>query len=262
VHTRSNSGFTLIELVIVSGLILLIMGLAVPALLPAFAFSELEGSARHVSNFGRSAAAYAGFSGEYIIVKIDLDASEYWAIELIDEPPTLFEETEPETEMDEQEALAALVASQSENSGAGGVVSEEALLMEQRFERFFRRTLEAQAKNVKHEGSLFADVGPLFEDEFSLRDEDEDTDREINDVLMLRTTLPEGVIFESIMIGNERHTTGIVEIEVSPLGLTDTVTFYILRGEDQYYTVVWDPITGSSRMSRGKIESEDQADES
>jgi hypothetical protein len=55
------------------------------------------------------------------------------------------------------------------------------------------------------------------------------------------------------MVGSVEHTTGVVEIEVSPLGLTDTVTFYLLRGDNDYYTVVWDPITGSSRLSRGKV---------
>ncbi len=257
---KSKHGFTLIELVIVSGLILLIMGLAVPSLLPAFAFSELEGAARHLSSFGRSAAAYAGFNGEYITVKVDLDAGEYWAVTLQDTTHDLFEDDEPETEVDEQTALAALVASQTDG-GTGGV-TEEAMMMEQRFERFFRRTLEAQAKNVQHDGSLFDDIGPLFDEEFSLRDEDEEDDREVKDVLMHRTKLPKDVIVESMLVGNVEHTTGIVEIEVSPLGLTDTVTFYLLRGEDRYYTIVWDPITGSTRLSRGKVETEERADAS
>jgi prepilin-type N-terminal cleavage/methylation domain-containing protein len=245
-------GFTLIELVIVSGLILMILGLAMPALLPAFAFSELEGAARHVSNFGRSAAAYAGFNGEYITVKVDIDNGEYWAIEVLDTTPTLFEnEDEPEEEIDEEAALAALVSSQS--SGDAEAISEEALQMEARFEKFFRRTVEAQAKNVHHDSRLFADVGPLFDEEFSLRDEDEDADREIQDALLRRTKLPEDVYFESVMVGTVKHETGVVEVEVSPLGLTDTVTFYLFRAPDRYYTVVWDPITGSTRLSRGKL---------
>ena len=235
----------------------MVMGLAMPALLPAFAFSELEGAARHVSSYGRSAAAYSSLNGEYIIVKIDLDSGEYWAVELLDTTPSLFEEQEPETVMDEQEALAALVASQSEG---GDAMAEEALLMEQRFEQFFRRTLEAQAKNVQHDGSLFDDVEPLFEEDFSLRDEDDEDDREVSDVLMRRTRLPDDVIFESVMVGSVKHTKGLVEIEVSPLGLADTVTFYLLRGEDRYYTVVWDPITGGSRLTRGKVESTVQAE--
>lgn len=230
----------------------MIMGLAMPALLPAFAFSELEGAARHLSNYGRSAGAYAGLNGKYITVKIDLDAGEYWAVELIETTNTLFEDDEPETEISEQEALDALVASQS--GGDTAAMAEEVMLMEQRFERFFRRTLQAQAKNVQHDGSLFADVDPLFERDFSLRDDDEDEDREIMDVLMRRTVLPDDVIIESMLVGSAKHTSGIVEIEVSPIGLTDTVTFYVLRGEDRYYTIVWDPITGGSRLSRGKIE--------
>ena len=231
----------------------MIMGLAVPALIPAFAFSELEGAARHISSYGRSAAAYAGFSGEYITVKIDIDAGEYWAIEVLDTTPTLFEDDEPETDVDEQETLAALVASHA-NGGSAAMV-EESLMLKQQFERFFRRSVEAQAKNVRHDGSLFDDVGPLFDKEFTLREEEDDGDREIKDVLMRRTSLPKDVRFESVMVGNVEHTNGIVEIEVSPLGLTDTVTFYIVRGEDRYFTVVWDPITGSSRLTRGKVES-------
>lgn len=249
VRTR---GFTLIELVIVMGLILMVMGLAMPALMPAFAFSELEGAARHISSYGRSAAAYSAFSGEYITVKIDIDAREYWAVEVLDTTPTLFDDEESETEMDEQEALTALVASQA-GGGTNGV-AEEALMMEQRFERFFRRTIEAQAKNVRHDSSLFEEVEPLFEEDFTLRDEDEDSDREVKDSLLQRTVLPDDVIFESVMVGAFKHTSGVVEVEVSPLGLTDTVTFYLLRGEDRYYTIVWDPITGSSRLTRGKAE--------
>jgi prepilin-type N-terminal cleavage/methylation domain-containing protein len=250
VRAKRNNGFTLIELVIVMGLILLIMSLAMPALMPAFAFSELEGAARHVAAYGRSASAYAGFQSEYIAIKIDLDAGEYWAIQVLDTTQQLFDDEEPETEETEQEALAALVASQAEGGVEG--ISEEALQMQEQFERFFRRTVEAQTKNVQHDGRLFGDKAPLFEKDFELREEEDDEDRIISDILLQKTRLPNDVYFDSVVVGTARHQKGIVEIDVSPLGLTDTVTFYLVSGGDQYFTVVWDPITGSSRMARGK----------
>jgi hypothetical protein len=74
----------------------------------------------------------------------------------------------------------------------------------------------------------------------------------VKDHLLRRTTLPEGVVFDSMKIGAVEHHTGVVEIEVSPLGLAETVTFYLRRGEDDFFTVVWDPITGGSRIRRGK----------
>jgi len=246
-----QGGYTLIELVLVAGIIVLILSIAMPALLPAFAFSELEGSARHLASYGRSAIAYSALTGEPITVKVDLEKGRYWAVQWRPKREQLFDafgDKEQET-FDEAAALKNVLSMQNTEPDAG--ISEETLALEEQYDRFFQRTLEARAKNVKHDG-IFADADPLFEEDFKLKEDDEENYEEVNDQLLLATTLPDGVVFDSVLVGAVEHFKGTLDFEVSPLGLMDNITFYLLRGEDDYFTVIWDPITGNARIRRGK----------
>ena len=82
--------------------------------------------------------------------------------------------------------------------------------------------------------------------------------QEIKTSLLLRTALPEDVIIESARIGNTDYSDGTFELDVYPLGLVEPAVFYLRRKDDEeeYFTVVWDPITGGARVRRGKEEPE------
>ena len=122
--------------------------------------------------------------------------------------------------------------------------------MRQRFERFSYMSMEARSRNVKLDGIL-SDIGPLFENEFTLDDE-EDAKREIKTDLLSRTRLPRGVYIESVHIGNTKYERGTAEVDVTPLGLTKPVRIYVANEQSDYYTVVWDAITGHTQVLRGK----------
>ena len=123
--------------------------------------------------------------------------------------------------------------------------------MRLRFDELARHAVQGRATNVKHDGILDG-VGDLFEEEFTL-DDDEEEEEEFVHPLLLRTRMPDDVIIEAVHVGEESHTKGTVEIEVSSLGLVEPVTFYVRTDEGDYYTVVWDPITGGSHLDEGKV---------
>ncbi len=248
---RAINGYTLIELVIVTAVIAIILSVAMPRLLPAIAVSNFEGAARHLANFGRSAMAHCTLTHDRLTIKIDLDNQEYWAVRwrLLDEK--LFDEEEP-SEVDlfgeattSSPDLAALAASEVD-------VELEAKRLQEQFDRFARLALEARAGNVKQEGIL-DDIGPLFDHEFDLDGSgEEDEFEEVKSNLLSRTSLPRNVAIESVVVGSTEYLRGTVEIDVTSLGLVEPVTCYVKDVQEEYYTVVWDPITGGAHLSAGK----------
>lgn len=70
--------------------------------------------------------------------------------------------------------------------------------------------------------------------------------------LLERTLLPPEIAIESIRVGNTEYTEGRVEIEVSPVGISEFIVFILKDPSDEYVTVTWDPITGNSHLRRGK----------
>ncbi|MCP4639548.1 MAG: prepilin-type N-terminal cleavage/methylation domain-containing protein [bacterium] len=247
-----RAGFTLMELVLVVMVIAIVMAVALPSLVPMLAWSQLEGAARHLANFGRSSVAHCALTQERITVRFDLDSErqEYWCVRWVEKDDGMFDDDEEEEA--EQDLLDQTSESAMELLSQNRVdeVDEMAAEMQERFERFFRMGLEARTRNVKHDGIL-AEVGPLIEEDFSLDDEEEEFE-EVKTSLLSRVSLPRDVVIESIRLGGQDHTTGIVELEVTPMGMVEPAMFYVRGGESDYFTVIWDPITGSARIQRGK----------
>jgi hypothetical protein len=116
----------------------------------------------------------------------------------------------------------------------------------------FQRSLMAQAKNVPTE-SLLNDVDPLLKKDFSLALEGKEEQREeLQDSLLEHGHLPDDVVLESILLRGEEIAEGIVDIEVTPIGLNQSVSFFLRGARDEYFTVQWDPITGGAHVMRGK----------
>jgi len=264
----TRQGFTLIEMVIVVALIGVVMAIVLPYLMPAILFSRLEGAARHLAGFGKGAMAYSTLMRKPITVKIDLDKQTYWAEELVEkEDESLFDE--------DPEALAGKAAEDGGDMSSFGSAEQfmdlmgrsdpenvdpdqmtaGAEMLRERFERFARTQMEARAKRVENKGIL-DEIGPLFEEEFTLDDEEEEYEP-VKDPLLEKTMLPQGVEIEGVDVGSESNSSGLVEFELSPVGFSEFITFYV-KGEDgEYFTVTWDPVTGGTRLEEGKQEPEE-----
>lgn len=258
-----RGGYTLIELIFVIAIVGLILAVAIPRLMPAFLYSQLEGSARHVANYGRSAIAYAAMRHEDITVRFNLATGEYHALRWRDEYDDFFGDGNRSSRnrlsgdsfsssKSEGDELMMRSIEQIMALGNTGQASEEALRIQWQIDQSFRRSLKAQARNVKREGIL-SEIGPLFDKPFKLDEESEDENREeVTDPLLDATVLPQGIAIDSIVVQGLEYTEGIVDIEISPLGLSESVIIYLRNENEEFYTVQWDPITGGAHLVSGK----------
>jgi prepilin-type N-terminal cleavage/methylation domain-containing protein len=238
-------GYTLIELVVVTFLIALILSVAMPRLLPAVLFGELRGAANHLTGYGRALFAYAALEGETYTFTVDVDEGEYWTVRW------LVEEGPGDAAGPAYGAASPFDAYAREPApGSEEALEAEAAEMEEQFRRFMELSLQAQARNVPSEGIL-DETQPLFEDDFDLEWDDQESAQEVRTDLLTRTRLPRGVEFESVYVGGVPQAGERVEVDVSPLGLSQEVVFVITRDDDAY-TVTWDAVTGGTRMEQGR----------
>lgn len=265
VSIRGKNGFTLLELGIVIFIIALMATIAVPYLLPLALSSELENEARRLAYFGRAVMSTSALLGDEFYVEIDLDQQRYYCLKV----------TYPETNEGEQdqlglfesmkeqglspEQISALFMGSSanptqSNTPVPGGFDPEAMnrQINERFEKLAKRKLIEQAKNVKHEDSLMDEVGSLFDEknDVSLFNV-EPVIEEVNEPGLSPVRLSENVGIESVFIGGSKFSKGLVEIPVTPLGLTEPVAFYVKNENNEYYTVVWDPVSAGAIVLEG-----------
>ncbi len=247
-----DSGFTLIELCLVVALIALVMGLALPRLMPLIGFSTFEGAARHLATYGRAAMGHCTLMHERLTIMIDLQQQEYWAVRWNPVTEGLLDEEEEDREAQAREDLRYAQAL-GEPVDDAVVKAQE---MQERFDRLARQVLEARARNVHHE-SFLDEIGPLFDHEFELDTESEEEEmEEVKLTLLVRTRMPDGVTIESVRVGANEYMDGTVEVEITPLGLGEPVTFWLRNDREEYMTVAWDPITGGAHLYEGKEQME------
>ena len=121
--------------------------------------------------------------------------------------------------------------------------------MREQMERFARLSTQSQLENVKTD-SMLDGIGDFF-DEFRLDDEDDETE-EIRSGFLARTRLPQNITIDSVRVAGANRSSGVGEVDVSPMGLAEHVVFYVRNADDEYYTVTWDPITGGSEITKGR----------
>ena len=234
---REIRGFTLLELALVVFVISLVLALSVPRLGPALAQSKIEGAARHLSGYGKALMAHCALTHEPVTFKVDLEEGEYWAVRWVDTD----EEEEGE---DSDEVNAAILSPEQEEE----LRAQE---VEAQFQRFARLATQSRARHVPQDGIL-RDLDPLFEEEFSLDDEEDESERELKTDLLSRMQLPDDVTFDSVRIGARTFTSGEAEVDVTSLGLSDMVEFTLASGKRRY-TVMWDAVTGDAHMEAGDL---------
>lgn len=255
-------GFTLMELIVVIALISIIMAVAMPQLLPVIAFSSHEGAARRIAGFGRSAISEAALMHDRMTIWVNLDEpQEYWcerwpeAVEGEGEEEGMgAEEEEPLGRMELYILAQSAMARDKDDfdtdfEADSELVDKQSAAMSRQFERMARRALVARAERVVHDReSLFEDVN-IFEDPFTLEVEEKEPEpEEVLDPLLQRTRLPQGIFIGSLRVGEEEHFSGLVEIDVTPLGLEEPVVFLIQSDDGDSFIVEWDPITGGTRL--------------
>ena len=260
-----HAGFTLVEMVVVCAIIALIVAIAAPQLMPALVFSHLDGSARHLAGYGTAAISYATLTRQDITIKFDLDKGEYETFRVNRTETTessLFKTDAKESrdqnklfdKSEDTEDVLDLM-SRGETKLSNAQLQECGEIMHERFANYMKAQMVARARKIKKDEGLLKDIGPLFDKPFKL---DESADEEpIKDPLLVKTGLPEGVVIEAIEIGTEEHTHGEVNVDLSPSGLMDQVTFYLRNEDDDYMTVIWDPVTASVSVKRGLPGDED-----
>lgn len=262
----NRAGFTLIELMVVLAIMLGVLAVAFPRLLPVIAFSGHEGAARRLSSYGRNAMSQASLLHEHYTVYVDLDAQEYYVLRWPKSSEFLegFEEDGAEDKADEdseepepmkrsEDLLAAMATMEEDGSSADFDLEYQSAAMQFRFDEFHRQRIMVQTKNVEYDDGLLAGVADdLFSEDFTF-DEDAAPDEptEISDPLLPRTKLPRDIYIEAVRVGDKEIARGVVEIEITSVGLAEPVTFFVKNKQNEYYTVTWDAVTGDAYLQYG-----------
>ncbi len=123
--------------------------------------------------------------------------------------------------------------------------------MSDRFNKRHYQLLYARAQNVKHDAGILSEIGPLFEREFTLSWA-EPYEEELADSILQRHKLPEGIRIAAVHVEGSSSSRGLVEIAVSPLGLSNHVALELQNDDGDYFTITWNPLTGRGLALQGR----------
>ncbi len=268
-YVREKAGFTLIELMVVIFLIGLIAAVAFPQFAPLIAFSGLEREANHLAGYGRGAYGRALFTRERHVVRIDLDKQEYYTVHWVipdseeDVPGSGADEDQWSRLKDLRQGglsaddLSSLLRGNSTDKvrslgDLDGDFDPELAdeQMGDRFNDFARRAIDERARNVVHEEG-FLDQVDIFDDEELDLDQAEPVEEMVEDLTLMPVALEDAWI-EAVYVDNVEYRSGVVEIEITPLGFPAETVFLLANGDGDEYTVIWDPVTGESEAFEGR----------
>lgn len=251
---RRAGGFTLVELVVVVLVVLVFLGIVAPALAPMFIFADLETSSRNLAAFGARAMDQCILARDRYTVKVDLANQEYWALRW----PKVTDDEEGEGRLTggssvldgaNKKSLRELLAGMDDASDLSSEdLESEAQALFAEMEWHHRTVLESRARRVlEHEPG--AAESRLFDTRFSL-DRDETDLEEVRLPLLQRTSLPQGVRIQRVVVGEKTYSSGVVDIDITPVGMALPVSFEMRNDDGDVFTVKW---MGNTRQ--GIIES-------
>ena len=77
-------------------------------------------------------------------------------------------------------------------------------------------------------------------------------EEELADPLLRRTYPPGDTRIEAVTVDGKRNTSGLVEVEMTALGLASRVGFHLVNGDLEYFTVIWEPLLNETTFRSGK----------
>jgi prepilin-type N-terminal cleavage/methylation domain-containing protein len=250
-NRAKGGGFTLIELAVVLAMIALVLAIALPQFAPLLVFSRHEGAARHLAAYGREVMTYCALGQQRLSVQIDLDAQELWCLQW-PEPP--IEDLLTEDQADFLSSMTADTQLLTESASDDEDIKasyESVIRFADRRERTMTRRMEQLTSNID-EGML-DEIGPLFEEDFSLDALEELEPEEVTEMLLQRVRLGEGLALTRVDVGSESFTEGLVEVDATPTGLASMVVMQLENEEGEAYTITWDPVLCEGRFEQGML---------
>lgn len=264
----ARAGFTLMELIAVILIVGTLAALALPQFAPIIAFTELEGSARHLAGYGRAAMAHATMLRQEIVINVDLEYQEYFITQII--YPDQFPEAEGEMEIPGMDQDQYAILADIQRSGISQDELNERMYtgdldglpenfnpdaldqqMGDAFTVHAQKALRARAKNVIHEEGLLDGIGDLFDDTSIFEEEIEPIEEELFDPVLGRTRFLGNITLESLTVNCKNIQSGLAQIPIGPLGLTDEIRFFLRNEDDDYFTIIWDPTSGGTNVIEG-----------
>ena len=203
-----SSGYTLMELVVVMGLIAMFFFVAAPRFMPRMLESRIETAARRLATATQYLHAHTALMRSEATLHIDVAAREYWVT-----TPLVEDEGEGET-----------------TEIVGGWSKTEVSFEDEDF--------------IGSDGIV---LGIEF-DLDKLIEEEEEEEEEMRTAFIARTVLPDGVRFAGLVMPNARPGDQMTEFEIEygPFGLKERAIIALADDSGRKLSVRLDPVLGES----------------
>jgi len=220
-HRALSSGYTLMELVVVMGLIAILFFAAAPRFMPRLLENRIETAARRLATAAQYLHSHTVLTRSEATLHIDVTANEYWVT-----TPLVEDESEDEDEGEgESEKMA------------GGWGKTDA---------WAKTDVSFEDENFL--GSDGKVLGIEFDLDKLVEGDEEEEEEEMHTAFIARTTLPQGLRFVGLLMPNAEPGDEMTEFEIKygPFGLKEQAIIVLADDRDRKLSVRLDPVLGES----------------